>query len=92
LSQRLGWISSVDVARVDTLIARAHLPTQPPAELDAARFLDLMAVDKKVKDGRVRLVLLKGIGESVVSGDYDPVQLRASLEQWGQTRLNNPIV
>jgi 3-dehydroquinate synthase len=80
LSQRQGWISSIDVARVDTLIARAHLPTQPPAQLDAARFLDLMAVDKKVKDGRVRLVLLKGIGASVVSGDYDPAQLRASLE------------
>ncbi len=80
LSQRLGWIGSADVARIDTLIARAQLPTQPPAELDTARFLDLMAVDKKVKDGRVRLVLLKGIGESLVSGDYDSTQLRASLE------------
>lgn len=89
LSQRLGWISSVDVARVDTLIARAHLPTQPPAELDAARFLDLMAVDKKVKDGRVRLVLLKGIGTSVVSGDYDPAQLRATLDEYANNAGHN---
>jgi 3-dehydroquinate synthase len=80
LSQRLGWIESVDVARIETLVARAHLPTQPPAALDTARFLDLMAVDKKVKDGRVRLVLLRNLGKSVVSGDYDPALLRATLE------------
>ncbi len=85
LSQRLGGIGSFDVERIEMLIARARLPTLPPPQLDAARFLDLMAVDKKVKDGRVRLVLLKGIGASVVSGDYDTAQLRACLER--DTRL-----
>ncbi len=80
LSQRLGWIDSIDVTRIETLITRAQLPTQPPTELDATRFLDLMAADKKVKDGCVRLVLLKSIGESLVSGDYDPAQLLAFLE------------
>ncbi|MHB8472223.1 MAG: 3-dehydroquinate synthase [Gammaproteobacteria bacterium] len=80
LSQRLGWINAGDVARVEGLIARAQLPTQAPTQLSAMRFLDLMAVDKKVKDGRLRLVLLKGLGSALVTDDFDPAALRAILE------------
>jgi 3-dehydroquinate synthase len=39
-----------------------------------------MAVDKKVKEGRLRLVLLRGIGEAVVTDAFDPALLRATLE------------
>ena len=39
-----------------------------------------MAVDKKVLDGHLRLVLLRGIGQAVVTGDFDPDSLRATLE------------
>jgi 3-dehydroquinate synthase len=39
-----------------------------------------MAVDKKVLEGRLRLVLLKGLGAAVVSGDFDPDLLLATLE------------
>ena len=38
-----------------------------------------MAVDKKVQDGRLRLVLMKGIGKSLVTGDFDPQALEATL-------------
>lgn len=80
LSQHLGWINAGAVARIEALIARAQLPTQAPTQLSAARFMDLMAVDKKVKDGRLRLVLLKGIGTALVTDDFDPAALRAILE------------
>ena len=80
LSVRLGWMSEEARGRVDRLLAQARLPLVPPAELTVERFLDLMAVDKKVLDGKLRLVLMRGIGESLVTGEFDPEQLRASLE------------
>jgi 3-dehydroquinate synthase len=42
--------------------------------------LDLMGVDKKVLGGRLRLVLLKGIGKAVVSSDFPPELLDRTLE------------
>jgi 3-dehydroquinate synthase len=80
LSQRLGWLSATQLDRVRRVIAAAKLPTRTPPELDSSRFLDLMAVDKKVQDGKIRLVLLKGIGTSLVTDDYDPAKLRATLD------------
>jgi 3-dehydroquinate synthase len=47
--------------------------------LEAATIADKMKIDKKVAAGRIRLVLLKGIGSSVVTGDYDDAALRETL-------------
>ena len=79
LSRRLKWLSAADVARVEKLIRRARLPVRAPGTLSAARFLELMAVDKKVLDGRLRLVLLKRLGEAVVTDDYPRAELEATL-------------
>jgi 3-dehydroquinate synthase len=79
LSARLGWLTPADLQRTRDLIARAGLPTTPPPELSADRLLELMAVDKKVLDGRLRLVLLRGIGTALVTDQFDPVHLRATL-------------
>jgi 3-dehydroquinate synthase len=38
-----------------------------------------MAHDKKVKAGRLRLVLLRAIGRAEVTADFDPAALRATL-------------
>ena len=72
-------VAAVD-ERVRALVARAGLPTHPPASLGVDRFLDLMAVDKKVRGGRLRLVLLRDIGEAVLTDEFDPGLLRATLE------------
>jgi 3-dehydroquinate synthase len=80
LSARLGWIGTEDAARVRSLIARAGLPGSPPRGLGPAQFLELMAVDKKVRAGRLRLVLLRGLGQAVVTDEFDPRELRATLE------------
>jgi 3-dehydroquinate synthase len=82
LSARLGWIDTAALGRIRDLIARAGLPTRPPRDLSAERFLELMAVDKKVLAGRVRLVLLKGIGEALVTDGFDPHLLRATLDSY----------
>jgi len=79
MSERLGWMDRGAVQRTRNLIAAARLPVDPPPDLGPNRFRALMAVDKKVQDGRLRLVLLKGIGESLVTGDFDPSKLDETL-------------
>lgn len=69
LSQRLGWLSKDDVRRIQAIIKAAGLPLLAPATLSPARLKELMAVDKKVEAGQLRLVLLKRIGEAVVTAE-----------------------
>lgn len=66
LSAQLGWISRADVERIERIHVRAGLPIQGPA-LPAETYLELMRHDKKVQDGRLRLVLLQAVGRAVVS-------------------------
>ncbi len=81
MSMRLGWLSREDVQRIDRLIDRAHLPTRGPADLDTDRFIELMGVDKKVLNGKIRLVLLRGLGNAVVTADFDPALLHATIDE-----------
>lgn len=71
MSQRLGWLDDRAVSRTLNLLKAARLPTAAPKEITVDRFIDFMAVDKKVVDKRIRLVLLKGIGEAVIADNYD---------------------
>jgi 3-dehydroquinate synthase len=66
LSMQLGWIDTEDLNRIAKLFLRAGLPVVG-AELKPVHYLDLMRHDKKVEDGRLRLVLLQAIGKAVVS-------------------------
>ncbi len=79
LSQQLGWISGADAVRITALIKRANLPVNAPAELGVDRFLELMAVDKKVMDGVLRLVLLRNIGHAVVTNEFKQEQLAEAI-------------
>ncbi|SIT68758.1 3-dehydroquinate synthase [Ectothiorhodosinus mongolicus] len=80
LSQRLGWIDTDSVSRMRDLFSAAGLPVTPPAGLSPARFRDIMAVDKKVQRGRLRLVLLHSIGAATVTADFDAQCLEQTLE------------
>lgn len=79
MSSQLGWLSQADCDASIAQIARAKLPTHAPAEIDVDQFIERMAVDKKVIDGVLRLVLMKAIGEAVVSDDYSEAQLRTAI-------------
>lgn len=79
LSQRMGWLNAQQVERMEAIFKAANLPLQAP-KLGADKYLDLMGLDKKVVDGKIRLVLQQGIGKSVVTSDYDPALLRQTLE------------
>lgn len=78
MSQRLGWLTNGDVERVHRILGLFGLPTDVQ-DLPSAAIAEKMKIDKKVAAGRVRLVLLKAIGDSVVTGDYDDAALHETL-------------
>ena len=78
LSQRHGWLTPADVGRVRDVLRRAGLPIAAP-RIGVARALELMGMDKKVLSGRIRLVLLHGLGNAAVTADYDPDALAETL-------------
>ena len=78
MSQRLGWMSGADVERIERMLKAFGLRTDV-RELAAGTLAEKMKIDKKVAAGRIRLVLLKAIGKSVVTGDYDDDALRETL-------------
>lgn len=63
LSRQLGWISSADLACVKSLLVAAGLPTVSPS-LGGNRYLELMSHDKKVLAGKLRLILLRQLGQA----------------------------
>lgn len=77
-SRRMGWLSEAEVARSRALIRAAGLPDVAP-DLGADTWLDYMGHDKKVESGKLRFVLLKRLGEAVVTGDLPEATLRATL-------------
>ncbi len=79
-SADLGWLSEADRDRALALLAAAGLPTGRPPGLDAVQLRDFMASDKKVSEGRIRLVLLDGIGAARLTADYPASALRVTLE------------
>jgi 3-dehydroquinate synthase len=81
LSHRLGLIDGGTQERVRGLLVRAGLPTQPP-RIGTARALALMQMDKKVREGSVRLVLLEKLGRAVVTGLYAPSALEATMNEY----------
>jgi 3-dehydroquinate synthase len=79
LSHRLGWLAAEELARVERLFVRAGLPVRG-APLGAVRYLELMRHDKKVEDGRMRLVLLRKIGRAVVSDAAGEADIAAAID------------
>ncbi|MFN4342453.1 MAG: 3-dehydroquinate synthase [Azonexus sp.] len=78
LSCCLGWIDAGTVARIERLFVRAGLPVTGP-DLGVERYLELMRHDKKVQDGKLRLVLLQRIGKAVVSDGASVAQIGEAI-------------
>jgi len=84
MSLQLGWIGAAERQRIESILHKAGLPTAPPEGMTSQQFMDLMSVDKKVLRGHLRLVLLKGIGGAIISGDFPTGALQATLDTFQQ--------
>ncbi len=78
MSLQLGGVTPQDLDRLLILFQRMNLPTQLPSQLTADTLLSLMQLDKKVEQGQIRLVLLKQLGEAMISNDY-PADLLSQI-------------
>ena len=78
LSLRSDMLSRSEVQRVRRLLADAGLPVAGPA-LDADRLLELMTLDKKAAGGRLRFVLLEGIGKATLAQAPSEEMVRAAI-------------
>lgn len=83
LSARLGALSDGQVLKLRRLLQAAHLPVEGPKDMSCDDYISRMAVDKKVLDGTLRLVLLKQIGEAYVTSDVPSSLLLETLMACG---------
>jgi len=92
LSQQLGYVGDNSVARVEAHFRGLGLPTRitdiaggPPP--DAETLLKIMGQDKKVREGKLTLILARGVGEAFVTRDVaGPAMLEFLAGQIGEQR------
>jgi len=79
MSMQMGWLDEQAFERVYALIARAGLPVKLPDELTNVDLRELMAVDKKVSYGKLKLILLKDVGSALITADFDERVLQQAI-------------
>ena len=70
LSMLEGNLSQEDTSRIQNILTKSNLPTTIKESMDSESLIKAMSLDKKSIDGNIRLVLLKSIGESLITGSY----------------------
>jgi 3-dehydroquinate synthase len=83
LSQKLGYISSADVARVERVVTAHDLPQRLRGALPLTELLAAMTRDKKVRAGGLRFVVLKRMGGAATQGDVPRELVEASFREVG---------
>lgn len=78
LSYRMGWISQADLERTKNIISRAQLPIICP-KIPLDDFLGFMSHDKKVLNGQLRLVLMKQLGQAVITKEFDVELMKQAI-------------
>ena len=80
LSRLMGWLKDSDVAFVENLFKRANCPTHLSVKLDSAEIRQAMQRDKKVSDGKLKLILLTELGKAIARSDIDEELISQAIE------------
>lgn len=78
LSMERGLLDEQEWKQIEITLGR--IPSGPSIEVDGERILESMSLDKKRRNGRTRLVLLKGLGEAFISDDTTQSDVRNAIE------------
>ena len=78
LSNQMGFLQKSDYERIHRLLAKAGLPTKTTG-VSPERLRELMGMDKKAKDGKLRFILLEAIGSAKICGDVPAEALEKTL-------------
>ena len=70
LSMDEGHLSNEDAIRVESILSTADLPISIKKSIDSETLIEAMSLDKKSIDGKIRLVLLKALGDSYLTDSY----------------------
>ena len=85
MSARMGWIEPDLVTRIYKILEEANLPVElpPDSPMDRDTFLKLMSVDKKVANGQLRLILLRGaLGNCLFTGEFDEQAMLDTIDEF----------
>lgn len=85
LGVRRGDIDAATAERIEALCRAAGLPTRLPETIDREALLAAMRRDKKVAEGKLRLTLLRRLGEAMVCDDTPAEAIEAVLAIGGES-------
>ena len=81
LSRDEGLISEESYMRVESVIKKAQLPTRAPKECSPEKMVEIMRGDKKNSNGKINLVLLRGMGDAILSQNFSEGLLFKVIEE-----------
>ena len=82
IARELDWWDGANCPRQDDIIAKTQLPTKLPSKLtDLDKIIDVLSLDKKVEDGKVRFILPQEIGKVEITSDVPKSALRTVLQE-----------
>lgn len=81
LSARLEHCDPALQGQIEGWLTAVNLPTRIPADLDAEAIYAAMGTDKKKAGGRIRFVLLRGLGEPFTTGEVAETAVVATIRE-----------
>ncbi|MCY4218826.1 MAG: 3-dehydroquinate synthase [Gammaproteobacteria bacterium] len=82
MSTLQGWLDNTDFLRIRSLLERVGLPVDPSNDFKPKELQEAMNMDKKVLAGKIRLILMQGIGKALICQNYDPTALLQTIEEF----------
>lgn len=80
LAEMQGKLRAEEVARIVALLARAKLPVHVDYPLDSQAIYAAMGLDKKVRDGKMRLILPEAFGQSAIVDDVPQALIMQAID------------
>jgi 3-dehydroquinate synthase len=78
LAVRLGYVTGEEKKKIVALLQKANLPVSIPNYIDRDALVKKLYTDKKVRDGKLRFVVQKGIGDVV---EFEPGVFATPVEE-----------